>query len=146
MQLRTLRLSVVLIVAALVIIFFVPLVPYRIQEVCPSFFCGLIPSGGFATGFNSLGLLFFDWGASLDTSLGWITYVPPIISITRGDVLTAFGVWIFVLLPIILLMPFLLLPEEWRIISAGLCRVDHWLGKSHGTMISTDHEQDSNRQ
>ncbi len=124
MQLRTLRLSIALAVAASVIIFFVPLVPYRIQEVCASFFCGLILNGGFATGFNSLGLLFFHWGASLDTSVGQITYVPPIISVVPGEALTVFGVWIFIHFPITLLMATLLLPEEWRLISAALSHID----------------------
>ncbi|TMI13866.1 hypothetical protein E6H33_09510 [Candidatus Bathyarchaeota archaeon] len=127
MQLRTLRLGIALTLALLIFIFFVPLVPYRTQAVCSSSFsCPLTPVSGFYTGYNSLGLLFFHWGASLGTSFGDATYTPPIVMTTLGgspggspSQLTAFGVSLFILLPIALLIATLLSPEEWRILSAG---------------------------
>src|SRR5260370_41699474 len=108
----------------MIFIFFVPLVPYRTQAVCSSSFsCPLTPVSGFYTGYNSLGSLFFHWGASLDTSFGDATYTPPTIMTTLGGYpsqLTAFGVSMFILLPIALFIATLLIPEELRIISAGL--------------------------
>ena len=80
----------------------------------------------FYTGYNSLGLLFFHWSASLGTSFSDATYTPPIVMTTLGgspggspSQLTAFGVSLFILLPIALLIATLLSPEEWRILSAG---------------------------
>src|SRR5260370_22962626 len=107
----------------LILIFFVPLVPYRTQAVCSSSFsCPLTPVSGFYTGYNSLGSLFFHRGASLDTSFDGATYMPPSIWVTIGgslSQLTTFGVSMFVLLPIALLIATVASPEEWRIISAG---------------------------
>ena len=88
-----------------------------------------MPIDGFYTGYNSLGLLFFHWGANLDTSFGVGEYTPPVISIVPGEQLTVFGVWIFVLFPITLLIAALLLPEEWRMVSAGRSRLQRWREK-----------------
>lgn len=129
MYFRTLRLGIALAVTIFVFTFFVPIVPYRTQAVCTSMFCGLTPIGGFYTGYNSLGLILFHWGASLDTSFGDSTYVPPIVMMTIGgepSYLTAFGVSMFILLPLALLIATLLIPEEWRVISAGLSSLRRW--------------------
>jgi len=130
LQFRTLRLGIALTVALLIFIFFVPLVPYRTQVVCSSSFsCPLTPVSGFYTGYNSLGSLFFHWGASLDTSFGDATYMPPSIWIIIGgslSQLTAFGVSMFILLPMAVFIATLLIPEELRVIAAGLSHLRRW--------------------
>ena len=126
MQFRTVRIAIALAVALLAFIFFAPLVPFRTQAVCSSMFCQLMPTGGFYTGYNSIGLLLFHWGASLDTSFGIATYNPPIIIVTLGgspSLLTAFGVWEFILFPITLFISALLSPEEFHLISTGISRL-----------------------
>jgi hypothetical protein len=97
---RTFRVGIALVVALLIFIFFIPLIPYRAWVICSSEFCQLIPVGGAYTGFNSAGFLFFHWGASLDTSFGVATYVPPVVMMTLGGELTqltVFGVSLFIL-------------------------------------------------
>jgi len=91
-----------------------------------------MPVSGFYTGYNSLGLLFFHWGASLDTSFDVATYVPPIVMMNVGgspSYLTAFGFSMFILLPIALFIAALLSLEEWHMISVGLSRFQRWRDK-----------------
>jgi len=110
---RSLRIGLVLGMVGFLLLFFLPVIPFTktIQISCV-FSCPAVPTGGSYSGYNSVGYLFTGWGASYS---GWLGgYTPPAISLVSSDgptTLTAFGAFIAVVLPIIVISAGLLAPQ-----------------------------------
>ena len=126
LSLQTARLGVAVAILSFLLAFFIPVFPYKMATDCtppPSGFytCGATLTLGFFIGFNSLGLNLFHWVASWDSSFGSGTYVPPVITyaIDGGwSQLTASGIFVLVILPILaFLAASLIFPEEKMLLS-----------------------------
>lgn len=88
-------------------VFFAPIVRYKILNDCaalPGCLHLTSPHVAYFTGYNSIGLAVFKWGASWSNFLSY--YSPPRIAINMSgstSLLTASGALLFVLLPLSLL-------------------------------------------
>jgi len=111
---RTIRLGVSLGLAGFLLVFFLPVLPYTQLSgpPCAAICVGVFP--GF-TGYQSLGFYATGWGA---ISGGWFAgYQPPAVTYDFGgspSTLTAFGVFLAMVLPTVVACVWLLAPELVR--------------------------------
>ncbi|MDG6908329.1 MAG: hypothetical protein JRN20_21370 [Nitrososphaerota archaeon] len=117
MKSKEVRVGIAIFLLAFIFVFFVPIFPYKTPVVCPlGSHCLYIPSGTYNTGYDSLGLIVFNWGSSWSSGAQWPYYLPlPKVMIsleTSLDQLTGgLGGLFLTVLPISLLAVALISPE-----------------------------------
>lgn len=102
---KRIRIGIASILFGFLFVFFLPLIPFKIAVSCPA--CNS-PVGGYYTGYNSIGLEIFKWGASWQNFGQY--YTVPVISVS-GGVLSVGGVLFFLVLPASLIAAWIVIPE-----------------------------------